>query len=564
MKHLLRSFLLFAVIALLVACGSSQGTSEPIDNSSLVTDPTVIDNALEVVDLQANDVTVQPGTQVKADVLPFNKTLIEAVVRVDRIDGSITFEKSLLSSAVLEKLTPGTVIVGTAHKRVKRGFLRRITEVNVLGAQLIVKTTAANLKDVFSSGGFRINRQNLLNKASKLVLADGQVLPMRSQDSSLNPRAVLGLPVTISFCPINTDGNQNTKNDQVCVTGSLDLDFGFDLTLQCEGFLCTSPYFDTHVTLTERANLTVEGGLTRSVTRTIPLGTVVLGSFAIPVAGIPVVFIAEADLFVTLDSQVSVSLKYIANQRLEFTAEVELDHGRFDPYTKFDNEINSSEVEVSIEANAKATLTGEVSVLVYGLGGPTVTIDAWARLIAGFPRNPTWEINAGLDLSLGVEMDVFGLINLEWKEKVMGTKWDVAEAVNSKPTLNVREPVDGQEIHLPITHHPTIGDVYFVDFNANTNDQQEGVNCCTVRVFEGSDLKGTTNPGSGHMRLLIVENPGRHNFRVEVTDSFGAITTENFTIKLVSCGEGIALITGQRGCLIQGTLNPIAPPRLLP
>ncbi len=571
MKHLL--ILLIAVLAL-AACTSSPAvtpTPDP-DTGSLVTDPNAVDAALEVVDLDASAATVLPGTQVRATVLPFGKDRMDAIVSVDRTNGSVTLDKNLLSANELEKLKANTVVVGYASKRVKRGFIRKVTEVTDLGAQLLVKTVPANLKEVFSGGGFRVHRNNVVNKTSKLVTVDGQVIPLHSPrpggfGSRLNPQGLINFPIVKTICPVNVDGDKNTKNDQVCATGTFDLDLDFDLTFQCDGILCTNPYFDMHVTLTESAKFTVEGELTRTVEKTIPIGTAVLGSFPIMVAAIPVVFIAEVDVSLTLEGTVSAKLKYTANQELEISAGVELKDGTFKPYTNFDNSITKSEVDYELSASAKATLSGELAVLVYGLGGPTLTAEAWAKFDAAFPRNPLWEITAGLDWSLGVEMEVFGLINLDWKEKLAGLKWDVLFAKNTKPTVTVFEPVSGEELRLPRQTDSALSaqavapsnDFYVVNFRSRAEDQEEGVNCCTVEWFVDDDLKKTTNAGNGHDGKFRVFGEGEHTIKAVITDSNGSSRTKSFKVNIVSCGAGVTR-GGELVCPIQGLSNPAVIP----
>jgi hypothetical protein len=566
MKHLL---MLFITIIALASCTSSPAvtpTPDP-DTSSLVTDPNSVDAALEVVDLDASAATVLPGTQIRATVLPFGKDRMDAIVSVDRANGSVTLDKSLLSANELEKLKPNTVIVGYASKRVKRGFLRKVTEVTDLGTQLLVKTVPANLKEVFSGGGFRVNRNNVVNKTSKLVTVDGQIVPLHSPrpsgyGSSLSPQGLINFPIVKTICPINVDGDKNTKNDQVCATGTFDLDLDFDLTFQCDGILCTNPYFDTHVTLTESAKFTVEGELTRTVEKTIPIGTAVLGSFPIMVAAIPVVFIAEVDVSLTLEGTVSAKLKYIANQELEISAGVELKDGNFKPYTNFENNITSTDVQYELSASAKATLTGELGVLVYGLGGPTLTAEAWVQFDAAFPRNPLWEISAGLDWSLGVEMEVFGLINLDWKEKLAGLKWDVLFAKNTKPTITVFEPVNGEELRLPRKTDSALAaqaaapsnDFYVVNFRSRAEDQEEGLNCCTVEWFVDDVLKKTTTAGNGHDPQMRIFGEGEHTIKAVIKDSNGSSRTKSFKINIVSCGSGVTR-NGEVVCPIQGLYN---------
>jgi hypothetical protein len=546
MNKLFISLLLATILA---ACTTSTGIT-PLPAATQA-DP---DETLPIIEMQASAVQTLPNTQTRPNVLAFNRQRIEAVVlEVNRSSGAISFDKNTLTAEELAKIVAGNVIVGHAGKRTKRGVLRKITGVVDQGSVLLVQTTKASLADVFSDGGFRVKDKARLRNATHLILPDGTT--QRLRPAGLSSQGLI-FPVVINYCPINLDGNKSTASDQVCVTGSLDLDLSFDLTFQCKGVLCSKPYLDTHVTFTETAKLTVEGELSKSVDKTIPLGTVPLGSFAVPVAGIPVVFVAEVDLSITLSGEVSANLKYTANQTAAFTAGVELNDGKFAAYTDFDNNVDSSSVEVSLDMSAKATLTGEASVLVYGLGGPTVTLEGWVKLEAGFPRSPTWDLTAGLDLLLGVELDVFGLVNLDWNKKVMSLDWDIAQAANSKPTVVLKNPVDGETVRL--LEQTISGGVKLWkldDMDANTDDTEDGVNCCTVNWYAEDLLKAITKPGSGHKTSIAFGSTGPHTIKLEAIDSSGGNTTKSYTITIESCQT--ATVGGQTVCIEpSGANNP--------
>jgi hypothetical protein len=581
MKIMRWMIVISCLASFVVACNNTpQPVPDPDENPTPITQEQ-IEAALTIVEMDENAAKVKPSTQIRESVLPIGKNRLAAIVSVDRSTGTVVFDKSQLDTAALAKMNPDTVLVGYHPQRAKRGFLRKIKSVTDLGGQLSVVTEAAKLRDVFSGGGFRVQRRSTVNAASKVILTDGQVLPMKIAGSGTQSRGIVNLPVEKTFCPVNTDGNKNTKNDQICVTGSLDFDLGFDFSFDCEGFLCTNPYLDTHVTFTENAKLIVEGKLTRTIDKDYLIGKAVLGSFTIPVLGIPLVFVAEMQIRLKINGTVSASLKFVAEQQLEITAGVELKDGDFKAYTKFDNDVNTSSVDVSIDAEAKATLEGELSVLLYGITGPTLSAEAWARIVAGFPRNPTWELTAGLDWFIGVKLDLFGLVNLDWDKRLTGLKWDIAEAANTKPIVTVKEPVDEEELTLPNLYEPLIlplasrlsiiSEIYDVPVRVKSEDAQDGTNCCTLQWYVDDVLKLTTRPGSGHDPTLRIsrstpttENEKKHEIRIESTDSNGATTTKRFKLKINKCENTVTFVGGGKGCILQAPFNPLPYPYPLP
>jgi hypothetical protein len=521
-----RKAVLMATLLALVAC--TGGPPKPDSG-----DP---DLALPLFELPQSAVKVLPNTKVSDKVLPLSRARIEQVVlgiTISPPNLTIIFDKNALTPAELNKLVPGNIIVAQGSLRYRRGILRKIVNTVDKGSQLQVETTRATLAEVFTEGGFWVQGKARLRDASHLITPSGRLEPLYHQP---DPAAQgLKFPVSINVCPVNLDNNKNTKNDQVCVTGSVDLDLDFDITLICEGFLCSKPYFDTNVSISQAAKLTVESELTRSVSKTFQIGTVPLGSFAINIVGIPLVFVAEIDFSVTLDGDVTVKLKYTADQELEYTAGVEFENGKFKPYDDMENTTKSSSVTTKLKMSAKATLSAEASVLVYGLGGPTLTVDGWVKLKTDPANDPTWTLTAGLDLKLGVELEILGLINLDWNGKVLGAKWEIDEEPNTKPTVILKYPVDGQTVHLPLQHTPTIGYFYSLEADAKTEDAQEGANCCTVKWYINNQHKANTIAGSGHKQLLLFTSPGTYTVKLEVTDLANLTSTKTYDITIKEC-----------------------------
>ncbi len=546
----MKQWIVGTILALVLAACSGASTNPGSD------DP---DQALPLFELPSSAVNVLPNTKVSDKVLLLSRARIEQVVLgITTAPPVLTviFDKNALSPTELAKLVPGNIIVAQGSLRNRRGLLRKITGVTEQGSQLQVETTQASLTEVFTEGGFRVRGRARLREASHLVTPSGHLEPLYHRPDLAAQGLVF--PISINVCPVNLDNNKSTKNDQVCVTGSVDLDLDFDITLICQGVLCTDPYFDTNVTITESAKLTVEGQLTRSVNKTFQIGTVPLGSFAVFVAGIPLVFVAEVDFSVNLDGDVTVNLKYEADQELEFTAGVEFQDGRFDPYTELKNTTKTSNVTTSLEMSAKATLSGEASVLVYGIGGPTLTLDGWVKLKSAPTGDPVWELTAGLDLRLGVELEILGLINLDWNEKVLGARWEIDDQPNTKPSVILKYPVDGQTVHLPKQNTPTIGDFYLLEADAKTKDAQEGVNCCTVKWYIDDRFKTTTIAGSGHKANLVFASPGTYTVKLEVTDSGNLTASKSYQVTIQECQ-----VIGDFCAILRNPPIVIAPPRPL-
>ncbi len=520
----------------------------------------------QIIDGAASDVDNLATTAVSSKAVVVDAALLAAVVKVDRSTGEVIFEADKLPVGLLAaggKLEVGNTLVARGSPKLRRGFLRKITQVTREGAYVRVKTVQGKLNEVFTAGGFRVQRKMKLSDAQHIILPNGQKQALQKQ-TGVSPQA-LGFPVQISFCPVNVDGNTATKNDQVCVTGSIDINLEFMFVFKCEGFLCSKPFLDTNVKVIQTTNLKVEGELSRTIDKRIPLGTVPLPVIVIPVGFIPLTFVPEIDLEASLTGQVSVNFKWSANQRMEFTAGMALDDGAFRTYDRFENDIDTSNIDVSVNMNAEARVEAEASVLVFGIGGPTVTAGLFVEFEAGFPRTPTWSLQGGFDVSIGLEIDMFGLIQADIKEEIFEKRYDLAEAPNIKPSIIIQSPLEGDEIELavntdvdgaPLAGIPA-GTKYIKLPKADikTDDAEDGERCCTVVWELGNNGNGaTTNPGPHILEDRIIYGglngvAKNQTITAIATDSSGGTTTKSWNYTYRECQNYVTLIsTGLRSC----------------
>ncbi len=544
-------------VAILAACNTPTPTVIlPEDDPSTT----------QIIDGTAADVTNLDTTAVSSKAVVLDAALLAAIVKIDRSSGEVIFDEAKLPLGLLAtggKLEVGNTIVARGTPKLRRGLLRKITQVTRENGFVRVKTVQGKLNEVFTAGGFRVQRKMKLADAKYIILPNGRKQALQQQ-TGVRPQA-LGFPVQINFCPVNIDGNTATKNDQVCVSGSVDISLEFMFVFKCEGFLCTNPFLDTNVKVIQTTNLTVTGELSRTIDKRIPLGTVPLPIIVIPVGFVPLTFVPEIDLEASLTGQVSVNFNWSANQRMEFTAGMALENGAFRTYDRFTNDIDTSGIDVSINMNAEARVEAEASILVFGIGGPTVTAGLFVTFEAGFPRTPTWSLDAGFDVSIGLEIDMFGLIQADVKEEIFEKRFQLAEAPNIKPTVIIQSPLEGDEIELAVNTDavgiPSAGIpagtkyIKLPKADIKTDDAEDGERCCTVVWEFGNNGNGaTTNPGP-HMLEDRRINGGlngvakQQTITVTATDSSGGKTTKTWNYKYKECQNYVTFAaTGLRSC----------------
>ncbi len=510
-----------------------------------------------IIDAAPSDARVLGDTVTTSKAVPVTGALLGAVVKVNKQSGEIVFDETKLPVGVLTNNTfaIGNILVGKASARARNGFLRKITAVKQENQQLIVTTVQGKLNEVFSAGGFRVKRHMKLSDAEYIQLSNGERQSLNQ--SRMTPRGLL-FPVSIDFCPVNLDNNKATLNDQVCVSGSVDLELDFDFVFQCKGILCTKPYLDTNVTITQTTNLNVTGELARTINKSILIGTVPLPIITIPIVGVPLVFVPKIDITASLNGEVSAQFNYSANQTLEFTAGLELENGKFDTYSSFTKDIKTNSAIVKLAMDVEARVDAEASVLVYGIGGPTATLGGFVNFKAIFPGSPTWSLEAGLDVSIGLELSLFGLLNSDVNYEIFEKRWTIAEAVNQKPSIVIKSPLENETIELAkqtFTSGVLSGQTYFIipTIDINTNDAEDGFGCCEVNWSIAGINRITQAGGHKITNFNVIGAPGVKTITATVTDSSNVSTTKtwNFTIK--ECTKTITFIaTGIKSCVLVG------------
>ncbi len=541
----------FGILLMLVLAACNPAAPNPIAAED---DP----DTTTIIEAPQSDARVLAETVTTASAVAVDGTMLDAIVKVDRKTGTIVFDQTLLPAGASTKLIVGNILAGKAGRRARNGFLRKITAVKIENQQVIVGTTQAKLNEVFSAGGFRVKRHMKVSDAEYIILSNGQ--QQRLSNARSTTRGLI-FPVNIDFCPVNLDNNKATKNDQVCVTGSVDLELDFDFVFQCHGILCTKPYLDTNVTITQTTNLTITGELAKTINKSLLIGVIPLPIITVPIVGIPLVFVPKIEITASLNGEVSVGFNYSANQVLAFTAGLELDDGKFDTYSSFTKDIKTTSALVNLAMNVEARIDAKASILVYGIGGPTATLGGFISFEAAFPRSPAWSLTAGLDVSIGLELSLFGLFSTSTDKEIFEKRWTVAEAVNEKPSIVIKAPLENETIELAqqtFSSGALAGQNYFIipKIDINTDDAEDGFGCCNVDWTINGDKTSTAAGGHKFTDYTIIGAAGLKTITATATDSSGKSTSKTWSFTIKACANPITnTITGLNSCPLVGQLT---------
>ncbi|RMH37014.1 MAG: hypothetical protein D6689_21540 [Deltaproteobacteria bacterium] len=428
--------------------------------------------------------------------------------------GELVFEPG---APILDEIAPGDVLVAKPFRRLANGFLRVVTDVRSEGDNTVVATRPAALGELVEDGEFTFDRT--------LTAADVVALePLTDGVTITQARATW--PVRLDLLPIpqiqihkivhDADGDKvGTVDDQLVVDGTLDLGAGLSVRFACRGTLCSDPFFRAKFSFDESADLSISGDVNWEGSRTYTL-------FSAKFAAIPIgviVLTPKVAVQLTVEADASGSFQYHVDQSYSFDVGVKFDNGAFSPINDVTQSFDSDPVTVSGTLHAEGRLGVRGSLLLYGVTGVGLDVGAYVALDAESPRDPLWELYAGVDGRAFVELDLI-VWNQSWDIDLFDTQWTLATAPNAEPMI--------QNVFVANMNASSPGGIAVYagapgTFRVRTYDPEQGINCCRVHVESDVDgAIGTTRDVVNDPVAFQFDTPGMRTITVTVTDDAGA------------------------------------------
>ena len=497
MKRTLVAFIgLFIIISILAPESGMHAAQLDVD------DPTEIYLPLILKNWEADPEPIIPET---TEVLTEETTQYLSSISPDGV--TFTFSQG---TPELDDIEPDDVIVGDVSDAATYGFLRKVVSVSSQNGQVIIETESATLEDAIQQGAIHISKQ--------LTPADIQTVTARPGVMLVND-AGLNLDDSFFFEINNVvlyddDGNHSTTYDQLKVNGSLELAPGFhfdafiqDWTVEELEFVFTAEEiaeleFQVEVDV---VNLEVSYELAR----------LHLGTITFLIGPVPVVFLIEMPIYLRGDGEVSVGITTSVTQQAKLSGGLRYDGANWSPIASLDNGFGFEPPMLSAGANFKGYIDPPLMLMLYGIAGPFAAANPYLKVEADIFSEPWWQLYAGIDVNVGVEVEVLGNSLGNHTEIVIGYEILLAQA-NIPPNEPTNPtPIDHDinqslDIDLSWTGDDPDGDTvtYDVYFEAN--------NTPDLLV---SDDQSETNYDPGTL------SPGIHYYwKIVAKDEHDAIT----------------------------------------
>jgi formylglycine-generating enzyme len=380
----------------------------------------------------------------------------------------------------LSDVREGEVIVGDVNAASQNGFLRKVTSITNDGSKIVVETEDASLDDAIQDGNINIEFELSPDDIQDSMMMDGVSLQK-------SPKAISGAQFEYSIDDVvlyDDDGDLDTEDDQVVAKGNLKYTIEPDVDIKIRDF--NQKYMKFAVKSTETSTIEIESEVQESIQKRIEIASHTLAPITIPIGlGLfPIVFTPKISVYVGANGEVHVGVSAGATQETTSTSGLKIENGTWSPINEFSNDFTFSPPTLSAGLDVKGYSGLSLSMLVYGVVGPHADITLYLLLEANPLETPWWNLFAGLDITIGVKLEIFTIKIQAYEKKVIEYK----ELIASAPTNPAGEMVPIPEGNfwmgcdpnhnggyscysetLPL--HQVYLDAYSIDKYEVTNDQ---------------------------------------------------------------------------------------------
>ena len=325
----------------------------------------------------------------------------------------------------LAAVAPGEIMVAAPSNAAPDGFLRRVTAVNTTGGQVVVQTQAATLEDAIQQGEVYVNQRLSPTNAQAVEIAPGITL---MPSSVVSPDASFYVKME-DVVVYDDDGNLSTKDDQVVANGSIEFAPTVDFRLLIRDWEIEELYFAANAQ--ETAELEFETKLQKSLIEKEFLlsDPIQLAQIVAMVGPVPVVLIPVLTFQVGIDGSVHVGVVTRVEQVLTATAGARYAGGAWGPVSELSNQFTFTPPTLHAGLDFKGYANARLQLLLYGVAGPYASVGPYLKLEADTSKTPWWELYGGLEVPVGVRVDLLGYKKVaDYQVLAIGTKQLIAQA----------------------------------------------------------------------------------------------------------------------------------------
>ena len=227
----------------------------------------------------------------------------------------------------------------------------------------------------------------------------------------------------------DADGNLATKGDQIVANGRIDFEPTVHWSVPIRQGATESLRFSIEAKETSDLRLDIRMAAA-SVQKEYRLGPPhLISTSVIPVGGVPVVIAWVLTFNVGIDGRVSVGVGTEVKNVHTTNTGLQCANWSCTPFVESSNNFTYIPPTVHAGLDAKGYVSARLQALVYGVAGPYAEVRGYLQLKADTMLTPWWELYAGVEVPVGLRMDMLGSKKLaNYSTVALGARHLLAQA----------------------------------------------------------------------------------------------------------------------------------------
>lgn len=355
-----------------------------------------------------------PTIQYQPIIPPTTKVLSPATTQNLTISQDGVVYTFFQSTAELQTVQVGDIIVSDAIPQAQDGFLRQVTNVTTSSGQVVVQTAPAMLSQAIQQGTVHIEQRLTSADIRASSQLEGVSYKMASPGKLLDEFNVQVNDVVI----YDKDGDHNTQTDQVRLNGEIIFvpDLTFDLAIK--DFKLQEALFQIDLEKTTR--LEVEAGIGVDLFHEkIEIQRYYLNPITVFVGYVPVVITPIVTINVGADGEISFGARSSLDWVETYRAGLKYDRGSWQLISEHTgpNDPVPGPIEFYAAGSLKGFIGPQLSLLVYGMAGPYAI--AKPNLELDVDPYPKWGVYLGVSVNVGFRFEFWGREIADYETEVI-------------------------------------------------------------------------------------------------------------------------------------------------
>jgi hypothetical protein len=436
MTRISRSFIVFALTVVMVACGGD-GQKPPPGGEVIIPETTkVVDSATRA-----------------------------ALTHFDLDSGIMRFSAN---TPFLQNLRLDDVLVSEPSAAAPYGYLRKVKAIRQEGGEVVLETTQANITDAVTKGGFTVEGDfEVEDVVATVVHLQGVTAEAAPLSDAIAPQVGVGdnYRFRVGFNEVALDVGEGDVKVKLTLQGELFFNAGWGVHLNIEPCFDVPPVcvdsFEAKIGFEEHFKVTFAGEANAKLTKEIKVASYYFKPLVFFIGPVPVVVNPVVEVFIGATGEVKLSFHYGVTQSAHaIVGSRWTPKGGWKDITGFGLKLEGhDQFKLDATMSAKAYARALASLKFYDLAGPALGLVLGAEIDVAIPRNPTWVARGGIEgyLAFVVGLPVLGTLK-EYRATLFNESFELARAANQAPKFsNVTSGTTRVDLGRPLYIGPHSG-----------------------------------------------------------------------------------------------------------